>query len=168
MYDYHFFNKTHDLRILFASMFRNTNRIKKDYKLYLRFIIVRILSSITFYYEVEENPFFWDTYSQLVKYYDETFLPENIIAICDYLLEKKELMLNKDKITERQYHNLIDKVNEIIKWPIGPLIKSTIIKKVNVTKKNLFRMNITQQKSSKLTTDINRVIGSIDKIIYGD
>ena len=161
MYDYNFFNKTHDLRMIFASMFRNTNRIKTDYRFYMRIVIIRLLNSITFYYKVDQDPFFWDTYSQLAKYYDETFLPENIITLCDYLIGRGERQLDQKKLSNRAYTNLSTKIDEIVGYPVGR--PGTIIKKWNATQKKLERMNIGfPRKDSRLNSSINRVYRDLE------
>ena len=161
MYDYYFLNKTHDLRMLFVSMFRNTTRLVTDYKFYMRFVIIRLLRSITFYFKVDDNPFFWDTYGQLVKYYDETFLPENIIVLCDYLIGKGEGLLNQKKLNVRLYNNLTNKMDEIVPYPDDP--RSTVIKKWNNTQKKLETMNIRNEKKSRLKESINIAFNSLKR-----
>jgi hypothetical protein len=114
---FYFLNKSHDLRMLVTSIFRSKNAMS-SYKINLRFAIINFLYLLTTYYQVDQSPFFWDTYSQVVKFYDPSFDPANVINMCDFLIKRGSEVLQKNKMSSRQYQDLYFKFDEVTDKPV--------------------------------------------------
>lgn len=86
------FNPSQDLRLLFTYF---TQIIRKPPCSYLYIAILLSLTSILRYRTINTDPWHWGVYDDAIEKLDETFTPENIITLCDYLLSLNADILEK-------------------------------------------------------------------------
>ena len=86
------FNPSQDLRLLFTYF---TQIIRKPPCSYLYIAILLSLTSILRYRTINTDTWHWGVYDDAIEKLDETFTPENIITLCDYLLSLNADILEK-------------------------------------------------------------------------
>ena len=161
MYDIPYqFNPTHDLRLFMLSMFRSVSSMKDNYKVFMRSFVSFCLFSILRYSEINQNPFFWDGYYQLIQYKDGIFSPESIMESCDYIIANGEDNLQKNR-------------------RLPALKRKNLLAKISTDKSKLYKLNITDGskklydgsikklacgKSCLLYEDLNQLLSSIEMV----
>jgi len=83
------FNSSQDLRMLFTCMLYKSigTPLKKDFFKYLYQIEKPILN----YYDIEAGNLWWDTYKELIPYYDSNFTPKSVIKYMDKIIKKEDV-----------------------------------------------------------------------------
>lgn len=103
------FNPSHDLRLLFTHF---TRMITNPPCSYLYIAILLSLTSILRYQTINTEPWHWKVYDDAIVKLDETFTPENIIKLCDYLLSLNANILEKYKfdLNDIAFNDLLPRI----------------------------------------------------------
>ena len=103
------FNPSHDLRLLFTYF---TRMITNPPCSYLYIAILLSLTSILRYQNINTEPWHWKVYDDAIVKLDETFTPENIIKLCDYLLSLNADILEKYKfdLNDIAFNDLLPRI----------------------------------------------------------
>lgn len=103
------FNPSHDLRLLFTHF---TRMITNPPCSYLYIAILLSLTSILRYQTINTEPWHWKVYDDAIVKLDETFTPENIIKLCDYLLSLNADILEKYKfdLNDIAFNDLLPRI----------------------------------------------------------
>ena len=103
------FNPSHDLRLLFTHF---TRMITNPPCSYLYIAILLSLTSILRYQTINIEPWHWKVYDDAIEKLDETFTPENIIKLCEYLLSLNADILEKYKfdLNDIAFNDLLPRI----------------------------------------------------------
>jgi hypothetical protein len=81
------FNPSHDLRMLLTTIYYRKYNITKSFLTYL----IQVERSILRYREIDEYNLWWDTYKNLMPYYDSDFIPKTVGTYMDKLYKGEKI-----------------------------------------------------------------------------
>ena len=122
------FNPSHDLRLLFTHF---TRMITNPPCSYLYIAILLSLTSILRYQNINTEPWHWKVYDDAIVKLDETFTPENIIKLCDYLLSLSADILEKYKfdLNDIAFNDLLPRICDKNVYHLSTTSPKTLLNK---------------------------------------